>query len=181
MRKPWPVSSRRLNRTLLSFWTGLAVLSGGCMTEHGASSFEMLEPIATPPSKSGAKGDVAATDIVINPIPPSVVGNLAKPIYPPGALAGHAGECVVYVTLTIDSKGMVSDVTPSWQRVNIPNRFSEQFIGAIRTAVRSWRFEPARDIYWEQDRGGDLKYLNTETHSAQTDIKFTFEASGKVL
>jgi hypothetical protein len=140
----------------------------------------MLEPIVKPPPKSGAKGEVAASNIVINPIPPSSIGDLLKPVYPPAALAAHAGECVISVTLTIDSQGLVSEVAPSWQRVNIPNRFSDQFIEAIRLAVRSWRFEPARNVYWEKDGSGDLKYLSTETLSAQTDVRFTFEASGGV-
>jgi hypothetical protein len=109
-----------------------------------------------------------------------LIGDPLKPTYPPSALAAHAGECVVFVTITIDPTGMVSDVTPSWQRVNLPNRFSDEFLDAIRVAVRSWKFEPARNVYWEKDGSGDLKYLSTETLSAKTDIKFTFEASGSV-
>jgi hypothetical protein len=140
----------------------------------------MLEPLSTPPPKSEAKGEVTASNVVINPIPPSIVGHLIEPIYPRSALAAHAGECVVYATLTIDNQGTVSDVTPSWQRVNIPNAFSDQFIDAIRVAARAWKFEPARNVYWEKDRDGDLKYVSTETLSANIDIKFIFEATGRV-
>jgi hypothetical protein len=183
MRKPYWATSRVLNPTPLRFAAVFSILvlaSGGCRTEQGRSSFEMLEPIVAPPAKSDAKGETQATNIVINPIPPSFIGNLTKPVYPPDALAGHAGGCVVFVTITIDPKGIVSDVAPSWQRVNIPSRFSDQFIDAIRSAVRSWRFEPARNVYWENDGSGELRYLSTETISAKTDIKFTFEASGAV-
>jgi outer membrane biosynthesis protein TonB len=140
----------------------------------------MLEPEVAPTPKGGANGEVSATNIVINPIPPSFIGELAKPIYPPAALAAHAGECVLYVTITIDPNGTVSEVAPSWQRVNVPSRYSDAFLDAVKAAVRSWKFEPARNVYWEKDAGGDLRYLSTETLSARTDIKFTFEASGAV-
>lgn len=136
----------------------------------------MLEPIVTPPPKS----DVSATNIIIIDIPPSIIGDLAKPVYPATALAAHAGECVVFATITIDSKGTVSEVRPSWQRLNIPSRFSEEFFEAVRVAVQSWRFEAARNVYWEKEAAGELKYLNTEVPSVQTDVKFTFEASGRV-
>ncbi len=183
MRKPWPVSSRLLKPALLSLCAGFSILvslSSGCRTGQGRSSFELLEPIAAPPPKSDAKGEVTPSNIVINPIPPSFIGNPLEPIYPPGALAANAGECVVYVTITIDNKGTVSEVAPSWQRVNIPNRFSDQFIDAIGVALHSWKFEPARNVYWEKNGDGDLRYLSTETQSAKIDIKFIFEATGRV-
>jgi hypothetical protein len=140
----------------------------------------MLEPIVPPPSASDAKGDVAASNVVINPIPPSIIGNLVAPVYPPAALASHAGECTIYATLTIDTRGMVSEVSSTWQRVNIPNAFSDEFIEAIRIAVKRWRFEPARNVYWEKDGSGDLKYMSTETRPSKIDIKFIFEATGRV-
>ncbi len=140
----------------------------------------MLEPLGTPPPGGGAKGEVSSSNVVINPIPPSIEGNLTAPAYPPAALAAHAGECVVYATLTIDNRGTVSDVTPSWKRVNIPNAYSDQFFDAIRVALREWKFEPARNVYWEKDGNGDLRYMNTETIAAKIDVKFTFEATGRV-
>jgi hypothetical protein len=169
-----PALLRLLGATLVGF------LEGGCLAERGASTIEMLEPISPPTPSSDAKGEASVGSTIVNPIPPSVVGSLAKPEYPPSALAAHAGECVVFVTITIGPSGTVSEVVPSWQRVNIPNRFSGQYLDAIRQAVRSWRFEPARDVYWEKDAGGDLKYVRTETVPAKVDIKFTFDPSGAV-
>jgi hypothetical protein len=157
-------------------------MSGACGTSprHGTSSIELLEPIREPPPVSGAKGDITPTDVFINEIPPSIVGELAGPVYPAQALAAHAGACVVFATITIDTKGNVSDVHPSWQRLNIPGKFSEAFFEAVREAVSRWKFEPARNVYWERDKNDELKYLNTEALTVQTDVKFTFEASGRV-
>jgi hypothetical protein len=185
MRKPSLATSNQPKPSLLDLCAVLAVLiwaTGGCSTpkQEGHSSIEMLEPIVTPPPESDAKGEISATNIIFNDIPPSIIGDLAKPVYPASALAAHAGECVVFATITIDSTGTVSEVRPSWQRLNIPGKFSEVFFEAVRAAVQRWRFEPARKIYWEKEADGELKYLNTEVPSVQTDVKFTFEASGGV-
>jgi hypothetical protein len=177
----WATSS--LLKTALLSLLGASLVSfleSGCIADRGVSTIEMLEPIAPTTPTSDAKGEVSAGSTIINPIPPSVIGTLAKPEYPAAALAAHAGECVVFVTVTIGPSGTVSEVAPSWQRVNIPNRFSEQYLDAIRKAVRSWRFEPARDVYWEKDSGGDLKYVRTDTVPARIDIKFTFDSKGAV-
>jgi hypothetical protein len=140
----------------------------------------MLEPNVTPLPRGDAKGDISVGSTFINQIPPSVIGQLAKPSYPAAALAAHAGECVVYVTITIGVDGVVSEVRPSWQRINVPNRFSDEFLKSIEAAVGGWRFEPARNVFWEKQPDGELKYISTETLAARTDIKFTFEASGAV-
>jgi hypothetical protein len=139
----------------------------------------MLAPIAAPQAARDRQGTVA-TDIFINDIPPSAIGELAKPDYPAAALAARAGKCVVFATVTIDARGAVTEVVPSWQRLNIPNRFSDEFLDAVKAAVRRWKFEPARVVYWQKTPDDDLKYLSTETISVRTDVKFTFEASGAV-
>ena len=160
----------------------LVTVSGGCRTHagHGSSSIELLAPAESPAAGPGAKGTVAATNVIINAIPPSIVGELSKPAYPADALAAHAGGCVIFATITIDTNGNVSDVHPSWRRPSIPGRFSEAFFEAVRAAVTRWKFEPARNIYWEKGEDGELRYLNAEVLTAQTDVKFTFEASGVV-
>jgi hypothetical protein len=182
MRKHCWATSRPPRPALLSLLCAatFAALQCGCQTGHGRSTIELLEPVAPPTPKSDAKGDANAGSTIINPVPPSVIGSLAKPEYPASALAAHAGECVVFATITIGPAGTVTEVVPSWQRVNIPNRFSEQFLEAVRQAVRSWRFEPARDVYWEKDASGDLKYVRTETVPSRVDIKFTFDSTGSV-
>jgi hypothetical protein len=139
----------------------------------------MLPPIASPQAGTDKTGEVSS-NIVINDIPPSAIGELARPAYPAAALAAAAGNCVVFATITIDAHGRVTEVVPSWQRLNIPNRFSDEFLDAVKAAVGTWRFEPARLVYWEKTANDDLKYLSTETISVRTDVKFTFEASGAV-
>jgi hypothetical protein len=139
----------------------------------------MLAPIAVPQAETRKQGEVSK-DIFVNDIPPSAIGELAKPAYPAAALAAGSGNCVVYATITIDAQGRVTEVVPSWQRMNIPNRFSDEFLDAVKAAVGSWRFEPARVVYWEKTGSDDLKYLSTETIPVRTDVKFTFEASGAV-
>jgi hypothetical protein len=153
----------------------------GCRSPmaRGSSSIEMLAPVETPQAKSSRSGE-ASQDIVINDISPSSKGELTKPVYPPQALAAHAGDCVVNVTITIDTDGLVSDVAPSWERLNIPNRFSDQFLEAIEAAVKTWRFEPARYVYWKKNGDADLTYIRAEIVQAKADIKFTFEATGNV-
>jgi outer membrane biosynthesis protein TonB len=140
----------------------------------------MLEPAATPQSGRNAKGEISIGSTFVNQIPPSFIGQLTSPVYPASALAAHAGECVVFVTITIGVDGTVSEVRPSWQRMYIPSRFSDTFLEAIKEAVGNWRFQPARNVYWEKQTDGELKYISNETLAAQTDVKFTFEASGVV-
>jgi hypothetical protein len=184
MRARFWAAKELLKSSSLSHFAGVAALLfvAGCRTTppQGKSSFEMLEPAATPPSGSTAKGEISIGSIFVNRIPPSVVGQLTSPVYPSDALAAHAGECIVYVTITIAVDGTVSEVRPSWQRMNIPSRFSDAFLESIREAVGNWRFQPARNVLWEKQADGELKYISTETLAAQTDIKFTFEASGLV-
>jgi len=185
MRARFWAAKELLKPSSLRHFAGVAALlfvGGGCRTTlpQGKSSFEMLEPAATPPSESAAKGEISIGSTFVNRIPPSVVGQLASPVYPTAALAAHAGECIVYVTITIGADGTVSEVRPSWQRMNIPSRFSDAFLESIREAVGSWRFQPARNVFWGKQADGELKYISTETLAARTDIKFTFEASGLV-
>lgn len=154
----------------------LAVCGCASRANHGESSVEFLEPIAAPQATTTKKAD----DIVVIEIPPSIEGDLAVPAYPPAALAAHAGLCVVYATVTLAPDGTVTDVAPSWQRVNVPNAFSEAFLDAVVEAARKWRFEPARYVYWKKNGDADLIYLRAEVVPAMVDVKFTFEASGKV-
>lgn len=159
----------------------LSAIAAGCSgpPREGRSSVELLEPIPDPSGTTKGHAEWEE-NVVINAIDPSLIGELSKPVYPRDALAARAGECIIFVTITIDTDGRVSDVRNSWQRLNIPNRFSDRFLAAVKTAVGSWRFEPARNVYWQKDATGDLKYVRTEIVAARTDIKFTFEASGAV-
>ena len=139
----------------------------------------MLEPIGAPLASSHAH--VEPDDAIsVDEAPPYPIGELSRPVYPPEALAAHSGEVVVYVTITIGAKGDVSEAIPSWGRINIPNRYSEQFLDAVRACVARWKFQPARLVYWQNGGEQGRRYLYAETIPSKTDIKFTFTAAGDV-
>jgi hypothetical protein len=182
MRQPSPAARRRRRRIRFALFAGIFLVStsGGCRTAQVAgSSVELLAPLPDP--SVSAKGHAEVEEnVVVNAIDPSLIGDLDRPAYPRDALEARAGECVIFATITIDTNGRVSDVRTSWQRLNIPNRFSDEFLAAVKAAVDKWRFEPARNVYWQKDVSGELRYMRTEIVAARTDVKFTFEASGRV-
>jgi hypothetical protein len=118
---------------------------------------------------------------VVDRVPPVLLGagDQPKPIYPADALAARDGDYVLYVTITIDRTGRVADVVPTWNRLNLPNRFEGSFLEAARTALRAWHFVPARLVYWEKKRGKEDTYLYQEAVTSGTDLKFTFAATGR--
>ena len=159
-----------------------ALLLSACASPkgQGTSSVEMLDPLRETQVKTDKKGEASMTDMVVNTIPPDWKGDLARPAYPPAALAAHAGLYVVNATVTIDTNGDVIDVRPSWQRMNMPGPYSDLFFAAVKAAVSQWRFEPARNVYWRKNGDADPIYLYAETIEAKTDVRFTFDSSGKV-
>ena len=155
-------------------------LCAGCQTARkGSSSVEMLEPLSHAQPTTDKKVTVER-DPTEDSDPPEQIGELEKPVYPPAALAAHAGTYILYVTIIIDANGRVSEVTPSWDRVNLPSRYSEDFLAAVKTAAASWRFIPAHLVHWERHPNGTDRYLYSEIIPAQVDVRFTFEATGKV-
>lgn len=160
----------------------LALLLPGCATQkgQGTSSVEMLEPAADTQVKTDKKGEATMSDMIVNSIPPTFKGELARPVYPAAALAAHAGQYVVNATVTIGTNGAVTEVSPTWQRMNVPGPFSALFFDAVRTAVSQWSFEPARNVYWKKNGDADPLYVNAETIVAKIDVRFTFDSSGKV-
>jgi hypothetical protein len=139
----------------------------------------MLEPLTHAQPTSDKKVTVER-DPTEDSDPPEQIGELAKPIYPAAALAAHAGAFVLYATIIIDAEGRVSEVAPSWDRMNIPSRCSGQFLDAVKVAVARWRFIPAHLVHWERHPNGEDKYLYSEVIPAQVDVRFTFEATGDV-
>jgi hypothetical protein len=135
---------------------------------------ELLDPVSTAAPQSDQKLDFS-TGIAAESIPPSAIGELRRPVYPSAALAAHAGTFVVNVTVTIDAFGRVSEVAPTWNRLNPPNPYSEQFLAAVRVAADSWRFVPARHVYWRQKADGEPVYDHADTVVCETDLRFTFE------
>jgi hypothetical protein len=163
----------------------LAVIAAGCQQHRpgselrGGSSFEILDP-ATPVSPvPGQKAE--QSDIEVK----SVAGFFtqrkpAEPVYPAGALAAGAGLRVVTVTVSFDDAGRVTDVTPSLRGFSVQDRFSDDFLAAVEDAVRQWRVQPPYLVFYRIGAGGERTYLRAEAQPASMDVRFTFEASGKV-
>jgi hypothetical protein len=82
---------------------------------------------------------------------------------------------VVNVTITIDASGMVTEVRPTWNRLNLPNPYSDELLAAVRAAAALWRFVPARNVYWRQDGSGNPVFDHADTVICQTDLRFTFQ------
>ncbi|HZZ19762.1 MAG TPA: hypothetical protein VFE25_10355 [Opitutaceae bacterium] len=160
----------------------LVLLLQACASRQGqgTSAVEMLEPIRDPQPKTDKKGEATMSDVLVNPIGPESKGELARPVYPPAALAGHAGRYVVNATILIDTNGVVTEVRPTWQRMNIPGPYSDLFFAAAKAAISTWRFEPARNVYWRKNGDADPLYLYAEAIEARTDVRFTFDSNGKV-
>lgn len=113
-----------------------------------------------------------------------LAGKPVLPVYPARALAKKAGDAQIGVRLTIDATGRVSDVSPSMFAVSIsPPGFAEDFYQAVETAVRQWKFQPARIEYVEKVSGGGITYervARSEKLDATLDLSFAFTAAGKV-
>ena len=97
---------------------------------------------------------------------------LAVPIYPARALAAKAGRVIVGVRVIIDTTGQISSVAPSLRIFSTPGPFEDDFLEAVRAALRQWRFSPAY-----QERLEDDKFEAIETYY---DVAFTFTATGSV-
>jgi hypothetical protein len=152
--------------------------------ESGSSSFKVVERPPAPPPKAGGK---AAAQPVSRAQyrDAQIKGEPILPVYPARALAAKAGSAQVGVHLVIDSQGRVSDVRPSMVAMTIaPPEFTQEFEKAVETAVRLWRFVPARAQYIETVQGsGGFSYdrvARTEDVEAEVDLAFTFSTSGKV-
>lgn len=148
----------------------------------GTSTHRFLEP--TPPPEKKLEGTAVAklpTEQVINPSP---ILPLAEPVYPPAALAAHAGTATVAVRVTIDVSGRVADVRESLLSLSMPSRFAAEFRAAVDAAVKQWRFRPGEVLHLElvRDPDGDFPRLKSrENVEWAFDVEFTFRADGDVL
>jgi hypothetical protein len=134
---------------------------------------ELLTPLSEPAPTSERKLDFS-TGLAAESTPPEAIGELRKPDYPPAALTAHPGTYVVNVTVTIDASGLVSEVAPTWNRITPPNPYSELLLAAVRSAAASWRFIPARHVYWRKDAGGEPVYDHADAVVCETDLRFVF-------
>ena len=172
-RRRFAVELRAFVFICSAIWAGQ-----GCHNPvEGRTSFEVLKPKEPPAASSGAKGTVESAGSYLPGYPKA---ELAKPVYPPDALKARAGDCVVYVTVTIDETGHVSEVAPSWRGIGTQNRYSGEFLDAVRAAVGRWEFVPSQIVTYEEGPDGEGHLKSAVAVAETVDLKFTFEASGRV-
>lgn len=156
------------------------VLSGG----KGMSSFRVVEP---PPDRTmpAASAEQAEPSNRAQYRDASVQEkSIVLPVYPVRALAAKAGAAQVGVRIVVGVDGAVTDIRPSLMALTIaPAGFAADFEGAVRDAVRQWKFHPARVEHTETVTTDGFTYqrvTSTELIEAEFDLSFTFTPSGKV-
>jgi hypothetical protein len=166
----------------------LAMLLAGCRHAPGPtgqSSFRVVEqpPDRTPPPKSDAK-PVQPTSLEQYREASVQEKTIVLPVYPSRALAAKAGAAQVGVRIMVDDEGRVVDVRPSLLAITItPPGFRQDFELAVETAVRQWKFHPAKIQHVEIVTEKGFTYsrvTRTEMSEAEFDLAFTFTPSGKV-
>jgi hypothetical protein len=109
--------------------------------------------------------------------------SVVLPVYPPRALEAKAGRATVGVQVMVDTAGLVTDIGPSLLTYNTPGTYAEDFLEAVKVAVRQWRFSPAEILQMETAKSGDYTYQriarSTKTET-KLDLSFTFTATGTV-
>jgi hypothetical protein len=166
--------------------SGALILAGchqvpGTMAS-GRSSFEFMKP---PSGTQGGEGKAelmgsVPKDVFVQATPDRA---LAVPVYPPAALAAHAGRVTLVLQITIDTEGRVTNVLPGLAGVPVSGPFADQFRAAAEAAMAQWRFRPAelRHIVPRQDGADTIWSLaSTEKCEMTTEVAFT-ETGGAVL
>ena len=180
-----PVASLALGKTMkmarvsiLPFLLGLAA----CHTvREGSSAFEVLPPPRSSPAPaSDTKAKISESDIRIDYVAARARRALASPVYPADALAARAGRFTAYITFAIDETGRVVDAQPSLARFTLPNAHAAAFLQAIYAALETWRFDPARQVYWQRVPNEDDRYLRADPVRQPMEVRFTFSESGTV-
>lgn len=159
-----------------------AAFSGCQSAQPARSAVQILEPVSLPVSADSKEVRLENVEPV-DYSPAKPFGLLAAPEYPPEALAAKVGEYIAYVRITIDEFGKVSEVFPSIRGLPMPHPQAEAFHAAILKAAKKWRFQPASlTHYKETGSGADKSYafVRTELLTDTMDLRFTFEAPGKV-
>jgi hypothetical protein len=170
----------------------LAVLIGllaGCRhatPDVGASAFTVVESGRTATDAKVIVGDVGEP----KPMPysqdyrpASPLKNQPLPVYPERALRARAGAATVGVRVTVDATGKATEIGPSLLVYNTPGPFADDFLTAVTTTVRLWRFQPAEILSMEHVESPTASYnriARTEKTEAQIDLAFTFTSRGGV-
>ncbi len=178
-------------RTLLTFGLILAVATGFRYVPSeppatGASSFTLVDAGRAAQADKVVVGEVGepgpakyTEDFTqARPLPPFVL-----PVYPPKALKAKAGRATVGVQVTVDAAGRVTDIGPSLLTFDTSGPFAADFLEAVQTAVRQWRFRPAETVQMELVQSGGFSYrriVRTTATDTKLDLAFTFTASGGV-
>ncbi len=105
------------------------------------------------------------------------------PVYPARALKAKAGAATVGVRVTVDKAGRVTEIGPSLLVFNTPGPWAEDFLEAVKEAVRQWKFRPAEILQVERAEAPGLSYnriARREPVESQIDLAFTFTATGGV-
>lgn len=170
---------------------GVVLASGGLMLagcQHapqavGQSSFEFVKQHA-----SGSGKGFSPALIGVEPknlfSPATPIGSLATPIYPPAALAAHAGRVRVMLQVTIGVDGRVTNATPTLSGIPFHGPFTAQFQAAAEAALAQWRFEPAEIRHIEpRDADGTTIWAMTGSEKEETTIEvdFTFAETGATV
>ncbi len=118
MNRPWWALRRRPTGRLpdLRAWALFSIGAfWGCRSDIVVprSTVEVMEPIAARKAASKRPAE-ASSELFVEETPARAAGDLAPPVYPPEAVKAQTGETVVYITITIDPKGAVTDLVPSW-------------------------------------------------------------------
>lgn len=155
----------------------LALFSGCQSVRNGRSSFEVVDQpaLVTPAAKASVATEISDSEVEY--IRPSARRPLTTPVYPENALRASAGRCIVYVTISLDENGRVTDVVRNWRSFSTATPYIEDFIRAIREAAATWDIDPARCVYYRRSPSGERSYLRTEAIAENFDMKFSFEES----
>jgi hypothetical protein len=155
-------------------------LASGCQhAPTGTAAFSFVDPghDPAPAVDASAYRITRGTSVFVRAKP---IAPLAAPVYPPTALAAHAGMVVVHVTVTVETDGLISDIAPNRMAVDVPSRFDRDFQEAIRAALVQWRFEPAQVARLDPGPGGGAPIVvDSKDVEGRLGIAFTFASSGK--
>jgi hypothetical protein len=150
----------------------------------GQGSFEFLK---RPAGTRISEGQAVLTgsepkDVFMQAMPD---GPLVVPVYPPAALAAHAGRVTVVLEITISTDGRVADVRPSFAGIPFNGPYSASFQAAAEVAMAQWKFHPAEMRHFEpRQEGGETIWslASAEKREMTTEVSFTFtERGGAVL
>lgn len=91
---------------------------------------------------------------------------------------------MVWVHVTVDANGRVTDVVASVLTFTTPGPFADDFMAAVQVALHQWRFLPAeiQQVEWVQASGMSYNsIISAEKTETQFEPSFTFTAAGTVL